>query len=122
MEEGRGTFAEDGLPLLVGFLDWIRHLFGTIGTEETAKEWNGRHRLENTAPCNWLYGFERCLCGSFGGVVAYCVESADDGGESWNAHREGILIVYIGPSTQCEYGIVGNVFGLEYLSGTVRVA
>jgi hypothetical protein len=64
------TSTKDGLPLVIGLLNWIRHLLRTVCAEETPEEGDRRHRLENDASGERLDGFERSLGGGSSGVVA----------------------------------------------------
>ena len=84
------TSGENGLPLVVGLLDWMRHVGGAgaaVCAEQAGEEWEGWHRLDDEASSGWWERFERELRGESGCVVAEGVEGAYDGWESREAHK-----------------------------------
>lgn len=80
------------MPLVIGFLDWERHVFGggAGGTEKAAEEWDDRHRPQYGDSSEWLESSVVGVCASC--EVAECVESADDAGPSRDTH--GVFICY----------------------------
>lgn len=82
----RITWRKNGLPFIVTLLDWIRHLGAAAGTEEAGEEWDSRHRFVKCC------AGQRCLrfvlgCGA-SGVIAECIERANDGWEIREFHED----------------------------------